>query len=264
MSGSLRFERPPVREVTLALMLQPMPKLQTLDLAPLRVDWRPSYPLLQEVAPLPPWGPADRDAVEFVRSGVSWPMALCTFSTDSGDRNIRFQQDRFLLSWTFGDETQEYPGFGALRSELLEKFSQYSKLTQDASGVAPIVKRADIQYVNHLPGVSAQNAMAGVLNGWTAPASFPFRSPDYCGFRVHYHESELSPQVAVLVGVDSAGEESLEGEIVQSSALSLDAEATVDESANYVEMLELAHNVLTDAFLEVTSNAMREGWGEIS
>ncbi|WP_255285672.1 TIGR04255 family protein [Streptomyces niveus] len=264
MSSSLRFERPPVREVTLALMLQPMPKLQTLDLAPLRVDWRQTYPLLQEVTPLSPWGPPDRDDVELVRSGVSWPMPLCTFSTDSGDKNIRFQQDRFLLSWTFGDEAQNYPGFDALKSELLEKFSQYSKLAQDASGAAPVVRRADIQYVNHLSGISAQNAMAGVLNGWTGPASFPSRTPDYCGFRVHYHESELSSQVAVLVGLDSAGEESIEGELVQSSALSLDAEAVVDESANYVEMLEVAHDVLTEAFLEVTSDLMRAGWGETS
>ncbi|MFD7446649.1 TIGR04255 family protein [Streptomyces sp. NPDC059909] len=264
MTDTLRFERPPVREVTLALMLQPMPKLQTLDLAPLRVDWRAHYPLLQEVAPLPPWSPSDRDAVEFVRSGLSWPMGLCTFSTESGDRNIRFQQDRFLLSWTFGEESQDYPGFEALKAELLEKFSQYSKLAHDASGAAPVVRRADVQYVNHLSGISAQSAMAGVLSGWSSEASFPFRNPDYCGFRVHYHESELNDKVAVLIGVDSAGGDSVNGEIVESSALSLDAEAEVDDSSNYVEMLDSAHDVLMAAFREVTSSAMREGWGEIS
>ncbi|MCX4528094.1 TIGR04255 family protein [Streptomyces sp. NBC_01551] len=262
MTDSLRFEQPPVREVTLALMLEPIAKLQTLDLAPLRVEWRSEYPTLQEATPLARWRLSDGDDVEFMGSGVSWPMGLCTFSTESGDKSIKFQQDRFLITWTFGDEAPTYPGFAALKGELLGKFSQYVKLVSEASGAIPIVRRVDAQYVNYLPGVSAQDAMAGILSGWSSGGTFPFRAPDYCGFRIRYRESELNSRVAVLIGVDSAGGEDEAGDFVYSSTLALDAEGEVGEGHDYVSMLESAHDVLTSAFLDVTSIAMRASWGE--
>ncbi|GAA3104278.1 TIGR04255 family protein [Streptomyces goshikiensis] len=264
MTDSLRFERPPVREVTLALMLEPISRLQTLDLASLRVEWRSEYPTLQEATPLAPWRSLDRDDVEFVGSGVTWPMGLCSFSTESGDKSVKFQRDRFQITWTFGDEAPAYPGFSALKGELLEKFAQYSKLTQEATGHIPIVRRVDAQYINFLPGISAQDAMAGVLSGWTSGGRFPFRNPDYCGFRIRYHESELNSRVAVLIGVDSAGEEEDSGKFSYSSTLVLDAEGDVGEGGDYVGMLDGTHEVLTAAFLEVTSSAMRAGWGEIA
>lgn len=263
MSELLRFEHPPVQEVTLGLMLQSMTSLQTLDLAPLRVEWRAEYPLLQEIAPLARWGPTGNDAVEFVRSGLAWPMALCHLTTESGDKEIKFQQDRFLLTWKFGQESRKYPGFEVLKAELLEKFAQFAKLASEASDSHADIKRVDIQYVNLLPGISAENAMAGVLNGWSTESSFPFRAPDYAGFRVHYHESEIDSNVGVLIGVDSVVSES-EGEgFTGSSTLTLDAEALISESADYVAVLESAHEVLTAAFIEVTSAEMRDKWGEI-
>lgn len=263
MSETLRFEKPPVQEVTLAFMCQPMGRLQTLDLAPLRVEWKEEYPQLQEVAPMTPWNPADRDSVEFVRAGLSWPIGLCSFSTESGDKKIRFQQDRFLLSWNFGEGVR-YPGFAALKDELLEKFMQFSKLVHGATDVYPSVQRVDVQYVNLLQGVPAQDCMAGILNGWTAASVFPFRRPDYSGFRVHYQESELNADVAVLIGVDSMVGESSAGEFVDSSTITLDAEAAVGSEADYLHMLDSGHDVLTAAFLEVTSEEMRAGWGENS
>ncbi|MFI8860716.1 hypothetical protein ACIGW5_29615 [Streptomyces prasinus] len=263
MTNSLRFERPPVREVTLALMLQSMPELRTLHLAPLRVEWRPTYPVLREVAPLPPWRSSDSDSVELFTSGLSWPMGLCSFFTDAGDKKIRFQQDRFLLSWKFDGEEGGYPGFDALQVELLEKFAQFSKLAHEASDSHPVVKRVDLQYINHLPGVPSHKAMAGLLNGWSEQSDFPFRKPDYAGFRIHYNESELDSAVGVLIGVDSAVGEASEGGYADASSLTLDAEAEVADGTDFTESLTSAHDVLTAAFLEVTSVAMRDEWGEV-
>ncbi|MEU5985074.1 TIGR04255 family protein [Streptomyces sp. NPDC047434] len=263
MTDTLRFDRPPVREVTLALMLEPLSKLQTLDLAPLRVEWRSEYPILQEATPQAPWRAADRDGVEFVRSGLAWPMGLCTFSTASGDKSVRFQQDRFMITWSFGEESPEYPGFATLKNELLSRFAEYCKLAAESAKSVPVVRRVDVQYVNLIQELSAQDAMAGILTGWSSPAQFPFRNPDYSGFRIHYHESELNPNVNVLIGVDSAGGESPEGEFTSSSTLTLEAEGQVDADSDYVEMLEASHGVLTSAFLEVTSDSMRKNWGEV-
>ncbi|MGW2888351.1 TIGR04255 family protein [Streptomyces griseoruber] len=262
MTRQLRFERPPVHKVTLGLMFEELPKLQTLDLAQLRVDWRGDYPILRESTPMPDWQDSGRD-VEFVRSGLSWPMALCSFATDSGDRKIKFQQDRFILSWYFGDEGNGYPGYDALKSELLGKFDQFCKLSQSISGDLPKVKRADVTYRNRIPGVSAHQAMTGVLTGWESESSFPFRVPDYCGFRVHYHESELDPRVSVLLGVDSAVTEPTDGEFSEGSSLIIDAESQVDVDDDFSERMDKAHDVVVNAFLEATSEAMRDEWGEI-
>ncbi|MEU2434467.1 TIGR04255 family protein [Streptomyces sp. NPDC007861] len=263
MTDSLRFERPPVHEVTLALMFQALPKLQTLDLAQLRVDWRDDYPILRESTPLTAWQTAEQDAVEFVRSGLSWPMGLSVLSAEAGDRRVKFQQDRFILSWNFSGEERRYPGYDVLKAELLAKFDQFSKLSQSISGALPEVKRADVTYINKLPGVSAHQAMTGVLTGWSSESAFPFRVPDYCGFRVHYNESEHDPRVSVLIGVDSAVTEPSDGEFTEGSSLIIDAESQVESGDDFSVRLDASHDVVTGAFLEVTSEKMRNQWGEI-
>ncbi|OXS33884.1 hypothetical protein CHR28_17625 [Streptomyces sp. XY006] len=263
MAEQLRFERPPVHAVSLALLFDTLPKLQTLDLAQLRVDWREDYPILRESTPMPAWQASEQDDVEFVRSGLSWPMALCSLTTEAGDREVRFQQDRFVLKWNLSDGENSYPGYQALKAELLAKFDQFSKLSQSVSGVLPRVKRADVTYTNKIPGVSAHQAMAGVLTGWKSESSFPFRVPDYCGFRVHYDESELDPRVAVLIGVDSAVTEPSDGEFTEGASLIIDAESQVDTEDDFTDRMDRAHEVVAGAFLEVTSDGMRSQWGEI-
>ncbi|MFJ5901226.1 TIGR04255 family protein [Streptomyces sp. NPDC093064] len=263
MTDQLHFERPPVHMVTLALMFGTLPKLQTLDLAQLRVDWRESYPILRESTPMPAWQASEQDAVEFVRSGLSWPMALCSFATEAGDKEVRFQQDRFILRWNLCDGENVYPGYSRLKAELLAKFDQFSKLSQSVSGVLPEVKRADVTYTNKLPGMSAHQAMAGVLTGWRSDSAFPFRVPDYCGFRVSYDESELDPRVSVLIGVDSAVTEPSDGEFIEGSSLIIDAESQVESEDDFADRMDKAHDVVAGAFLEVTSEGMRSQWGEI-
>ncbi|SNX62744.1 uncharacterized protein (TIGR04255 family) [Streptomyces sp. TLI_55] len=263
MAEQLRFERPPVHSVMLSLLFDTLPKLQTLDLAQLRVDWREDYPILRESTPLPAWQASEQDAVEFVKSGLSWPMALCSLTTEAGDREVRFQQDRFVLRWYLCDGENPYPGYLNLKAELLAKFDQFSKLAQSVSGVLPEVKRADVTYTNRLPGISAHQAMAGVLTGWQSESAFPFRVPDYCGFRVHYDESELDPRVAVLIGVDSAVTEPTDGEFAEGSSLIIDAESQVEAEDDFADRMDKAHDVVAGAFREVTSEGMRSQWGEI-
>ncbi|MER7768224.1 TIGR04255 family protein [Kitasatospora sp. NPDC096140] len=262
MGDTLRFNLPPVREVTLSILIQPLAKLQTLDLAPLRVEWQNEYPILEEVAPLSPWGPDGSDSVQFVRSGRSWPMPLCSFSTSGGGRKIMFQHDRFALSWSFEDAGNKYPGFEALMTEICDKFSRFETLVKESSGISVKPMRVDVEYVNHLAGIPAHGAMAGILSGWKEESRFPFRNPDYCGFRVHYCESEENPLISVLVGVDSIVGDTDESEIPSSSSLTLSAEADISESANHNELLASAHDVLVTAFRDVTSEKMRREWGE--
>ncbi|WP_200304253.1 TIGR04255 family protein [Streptomyces adelaidensis] len=262
MAKKLSFARPPVRSVVLSVFLQPLAKLRTLDLAPLRVEWRHQYPELQELTPLPSWGPQEPDSVQFVQSGLSWPMPLCVFATESGDRRIRFQHDRFILAWIFEPESDGYPGFDTLKSELSEKLERFSKLSHEAVGEIPEVKRISVEYSNNLLGIAAHEAMAGVLTGWNRESSFPFGKPDYSGFRVHYCDYEDHPNIGVLVGVDSAVGESAEEEIPDSSNLTLSAEADVESGSDFWGALEEAHDVVTSVFGKVTSERMRREWGE--
>ncbi|RMB85760.1 TIGR04255 family protein [Streptomyces shenzhenensis] len=262
MAKKLSFVRPPVHSVVLSVFLQPLSKLRTLDLAPLRVEWRHQYPELQELTPLPSWGPQEPESVQFVQSGLSWPMPMCVFVTESGDRRIRFQYDRFVFSWHFQPDGSGYPGFEALKAELSEKFERFSKLSHEAVGEIPEVKRVSVEYVNNLLGMTAHEAMAGVLTGWKAECAFPFAKPDYSGFRVHYCEYEENPSIGVLVGVDSAVGEGVEDEIPDSSNLSLSAESDIESDSDFWGALDDAHDVVTGVFEKVTSQRMRQGWGE--
>ncbi|MFD7504718.1 TIGR04255 family protein [Streptomyces sp. NPDC059850] len=263
MAGMLRFRQPPVHEVTLGLMFQPLSRLQSLDLASLRVDWRSEYPNLRESTPLTPWQPSSQDDVEFMRSGLPWPMGLCSLSTELGDRKIKFQQDRFILIWKSTGDEQPYPGYDSLKAELLGKFDHFSKLSQNICGTLPEVRRADAQYLNRLPEISAYQAMAGVLTGWSSESAFPFRAPDYCGFRVQYQQSERDDRVSVLIGVDSAVTEPSVGEFSEGSSLIIDAESQVDLGDDFALRMDAAHEVVSGAFVEATSAQMRQQWGEM-
>ncbi|MGW0908153.1 TIGR04255 family protein [Streptomyces sp. NPDC002853] len=262
MMKKLTFARPPVHSVVLSCLFKPVSKLRTLDLAPLRVEWRHQYPELRESTPLASWGPQEPESVQFVQAGLSWPMPLCVFATESGDKAIRFQYDRFILAWHFQPDGLTYPGFDALKVELHEKFERFSKLCHESVGEFPAVKRVSVEYVNSLLGMAAHEAMAGVLTGWNTESAFPFAKPDYSGFRVHYCEYEDYPDVGVLVGVDSAVGESADDEIPDSSNLTLSAEADVNDDSDFGVALQGAHDVVASVFEKVTSERMRQGWGE--
>ncbi|BCJ71658.1 hypothetical protein CS0771_12020 [Catellatospora sp. IY07-71] len=257
MSSGPRFDRPPVREVALTVQFDALQTMQTLTLAPLRVDWSPEYPKLSEVAPRSPLTRTGAN-VEFVSSEAPWPVPRCTFISADGNRAIEIQHDRFGVTWSFDSDAPSYPGFGALSAELAARFGQFEALINSSLGVDIQVNDVEIEYENHIEGIRAEELCFGILSGWAqSTATLAEPTLDYAGMRFHYCASPSNDNTAILVGVDTA-ESDGNG---SASTLRLEVQRDTDSSKVFVESLSIAHEVLVRRFLEVTTPAMHSEWG---
>ncbi len=260
------FEAPPVREVILTVMFEPVTSLQTLHLAPLRVAWAGEYPKVSEMTPLPPWRlPLDRAQVEIIGSGSNWPVPLCLLTNSAGDRALQVQNDRFVVSWRFDNQAGHYPGYQALLAELRDKFDQLSEVLTQAVGEAPAVGKVEASYRNLLEGIAPQDLTLGIMTAWQKVDASPIvRDAAYIGFRMHYHPDTTDADVSVLIGVDpdaglSTPKEN--GNTYMSSTFSIEADCAVSVDQEYAERLTKAHDMLISAFLDLTTEDMRKAWG---
>lgn len=261
MLGEPRFARPPVREVELTILFEPLETLQTLTLAPLRVDWSEDYPKLSEVAPRPSSQERGRESVKFVPTEGSWPMPLCTFISTDGNRAIQVQNDMFGITWSFDAQSPTYPGFEALRQELCAKFTEFERLVGSALGIEVKVTEVSTSYLNHVEGMPAEDLCLGVLTGWTVePRATQESSIDYAGIRVHHCASDNNQQTSLLIGVDTAVSEAEDDG--PAATLRLQGERMTDSSKVVTESLSIVHDILLAKFLQLTTPEMRERWGE--
>jgi uncharacterized protein (TIGR04255 family) len=258
-----RFDNPPVREVTLTLMFEPLTGLQTLHFAPLRVEWQDQYPKLSELAPIVPWRNLSGTPVEIVGSGSNWPVPLCILTNAAGDRVLQLQNDRFVVAWRFNPKAGGYPGHDELQGELVDKFSQLAKVVNQVLGEAPVVGRVEVSYRNLIEGVNAEDLALGILTRWKVTKSPDPYNAEYVGLRIHRHGS-TDPMVSLVIGVDPANglagpEES--ADIDLSSSLTIEAEADVRQKDEYVEKIARVHSVVLATFLDITTPEMNKAWG---
>lgn len=261
MATEPRFDDPPVREVSLSILFEALPGLQTLHTAAIRVQWSDEYPKLSESAPLAPWALPSKAGFDFIATGSNWPVPLIGLTNTTGDRAIQFQNDRFTLSWRFGTEGQGYPGFLDLKAELEDKFRSFSEVVHKAGGKQVLPRRVEITYSNYIPSMPSSQLAIGVLTGWSL-AGAPARHADYTGVRLHNCAVEQYPNVAVLIGIDPSsglggpGEQSDEA-----STLLIQTESDVDDGTEYMSALVAGHDALVATFLEITTSEMHKTWG---
>ncbi|MFI6576806.1 TIGR04255 family protein [Nocardiopsis sp. NPDC050513] len=252
----ISFSHPPVRQVVLTALFEPIDRMNSLDFGLLRLKWENQYPVLSETAPLPPWQADERGGFGFVGTDDSWPIPYCDFSNQEETRSIQFQSDRFILAWKFQNSGLDYPGFFGLLSDMEERFSEFCDIVQNSGKDFPKVEKVMVNYVNIVDAIGADEFTYGALSGWKEPYERVIRDYDYFGVRARYRGGSLG--IPVSVGLDSVPNPS--NSETESALISFDSEKDVKDGQVWRDEITELHDGVLKVFLEVMPESLRNSW----
>ncbi|MEU8259334.1 TIGR04255 family protein [Micromonospora sp. NPDC048999] len=258
MGSDLRFEEPPVREVSLTVFFERVATLQSLNLAQLRVDWNESYPKVSEVPPRPALR-GDAPMRQYLGGNSFWPMPLTAFTNARGDQTIELQNDRFGIVWRFHQGPKTYPGYDELVAELLLRFAEFRRAV--SSSLIQEIEPTDIHvsYTNLIEGVLPESLAVGILTNWQTSLA-QLDPPELAGLRLHYCSPELEEDVALTIMVDPSFDRDRERDDPCAS-LEIEGAISLQDAPSVDRPLAIAHDAVVRKFFELTNNDMRTKWG---
>jgi uncharacterized protein (TIGR04255 family) len=262
----VRFDEPPVAEVALSVQTTPTPGLQTAHMgafwdAALRSD----YPLSQDQPAAPPsvetfdanaWAPT-------VIFGVGMPVGRHWYLTADQTRLVQIQNDRLVLNWR-RLQSQEYPHYDQLRKEF-ERVAELWTEFLDARGLPrqPVVQ-AEVTYINQVP---IEDPLTGLGD---------------LGSLLRVLRPDWPPDIGTAETAQLDQRFRLKGPGGRPARLYLTvAPGLLPGDANYISLnlmirgvplgptwpealdwMDFGHNHIVNTFADVTTDAMRQKWGQ--
>lgn len=265
MSDSLpAFKSPPVSEVALAVLFEPLAGLRALDVAELRDRWRDRLPRVEEHLPLPPVPGIEMPGIQF-EFGTGPPLPRWWFLSSDERHLVQVQRDRLVRNWRRRAEGDPYPHFMELRPlfvadlDAFVEFLSDVELRHELSGLS-----AEVTYVNPVPvadGVSWGEALTQVLEPWSGAHSNTFLpSPDAFEVSLRYPISDGGPTRGALT---ITARPVTTGTTERVILLQLTARIElVGAGLDAVPAaLDLGHDWVVRGFTSVTSSRQHREWG---
>lgn len=267
------FADPPVAEVVVSVAFAADTGAETLE-ALIGAFWtsrlRPRFPKLQKQ---PPYNmpierfeegvPAQGSTVRF---GLG-PMPTRLWALSSDDQELlQMQPDWFACNWRKVRPDNEYDQWRSRRDSFRTWFEEFSTFLR-AEGVANLVPhQCEVTYINHItsgkhwtrhadigrilkPAAGCASVLANDLDQLAAQASFVVRSP-----------SDATPIGRLHVSVTPA----FDG-VSPTYALELTCRGNPlsPDSDGVMSFLDLGRESIDRAFVALTTDEIREEWGEV-
>jgi len=254
--SEVAFDNPPVRRVELSVYFKQIQGFQVSHLSRLREQWRGDYP---NSAELPPVRPVNRSGEEtqLLPIGSAWPLPYIVWSTEDEERAVGIQNDRFVISWRFSEQSEKYPGFAILSAELEQRLSELKSVVRNETGVELEILGSECGYLNELPETPANKLLVGVATKWTVDgADGPDIPATYSGIRMHLCNDPALRECVLDLALDLDDD----GPFLSiTSAFDLPDEPQGETLG--LGGLRHAHDRLIETFLDFTSAEMHEEWG---
>jgi uncharacterized protein (TIGR04255 family) len=242
----VQFKHPPVQRMRLAFHLLDEGTISPLDLDGLRAQWRPDYPLVTQLAPIP--GEDDERPLALAAGASKWPLPFTVFEGPEHGRRILLQNDRFALEWEFGPEESRYPSYASLRQEFMDRYAEFRACLK-ANGLEdpPKVEKVEAFYVNNIKGMAFRSYLSRVFLESQHPVEDKTGVDEY--FSRHYHWKGNNPCWVTLSSEDTE----VHLRIRASVRLAEPKEEAISE-------LDECHEEISSAFWKHTTDEMRESW----
>lgn len=149
----LDFARPPVDEVVLSVLFNPLDRLLVPHIGEIWHEFKKDqFVHIMEQPPVPP-------AVEQFPNSIGEAqlhidnvptLARIWFIHEDDSRLIQVQRDRFMFNWRKTESVQRYPGFSAIFDDFERFYSRFGKIikTLEVGGIAPL--QYELTYIDQL------------------------------------------------------------------------------------------------------------------
>ena len=258
MKGSTpKFDFPPVVETVIGVQYAQMPETSLVDLADLQSAWSDKFPThshhlgdpgLQQVPP--PGG--------IFPISVAPPVRFWSVSADQQGL-VQSQLDRLILNWRQIVGSSTYPGFDSQFQLFKSLWSKQSAWAQAHSKPVPSPFEVEVTYVNNLGEIeepAPYSALSILGNAWE---SFPGR-PAQSGFAFQ-HVLDVTDghpfNGRINVNADFGSNPAKPNDLIMTCSAVL----VVDAGADFLEAIETAHALATNAFAASITPRYSEKFG---
>ncbi len=249
-SGLPDFARPPLVEVAVGLMFEPL-AINVITLAQLYLRWQEDYPSFEEHPAIP-----SLPSMPGLIFEVDVPRIRFRFINKSG-RLIQVQRDRLIANWRKEERSAAYPRYSSLRVELENRVAQFSEfLASQHQG--PLKPNAiEVTYVNQVPLVGKSPNLSDIVS-LLQSAPDEAGSPVETDLSVRFDASaQLERESATLV-INAQRSSTVDPPL---AVLQLSCNIPVHDLSDAFDALDKARYHVVQSFQSVTTDKMHEEWG---
>jgi uncharacterized protein (TIGR04255 family) len=256
------FDNPPVAEVSIGVQFRPLIGMRGLALAPLREQWRSSYPNVEEQPALVPVVEGAPPAMQQLQLSVGpLPPVRQWFLNDSGTELVQIQPDRLLVNWRAGDPAIDYPRYGHMRESFERRFTEVAQFVADENLGRLEVTQAELSYINVFEtGRDDLGRADRFLKGWSGTAGHHLGEPEQLRFTLTFLVPDIG-QPPVRLYAEFSPAQKVSGELVLFFTLTIRGNPGGRSLSESLKFLDEAHEHLVRSFAELTEESMHEAWG---
>lgn len=270
-AAPVQFERPPLREVAVAVRFDPVPGLHPVHVGTFWEQLSAEFPKVSYVPASPPLvNPLDAPfspGGSAITIGTAFPMDFrYRFSREDGSALVQLQPDFLSYNWTWQPETPNYPGYlRHVRPRWQEAWRQFRAYCDARLPKPPIPRACTVTYVSVIPADGAWEGFrqfdrlfvpwnSAALGDSIAPpawvachAAFPV--PDVAGGVI---EVDYQPLLDTTTGARAV-------RMVTTGA----ADVAADADEAIMAAMDAAHDRSVELFTKLTGPDMHQAWGRV-
>jgi uncharacterized protein (TIGR04255 family) len=265
---SPHFDHPPVVETVLGVQFSPLAKFTNGHLGwywkrYLGEEWSKS----SDAPALPDQFETFDEQSRWSNTGLQLIVepaakpARLQVSNEGGGRMIQVQASRFLYNWQ--RRAAVYPSYDKMRGEFDRLFADFRRFTTDAGLGDVVPNQWELTYVDHIPRGMLWNSPADwdkVLPGIFAPRwAFLGTRLESVGSEWHCEIEPRRGRLHIVLQHVRAG--SASGPEVLQLQTTARGPVRKEQGWDLDSGLRLGHDVIINAFLEMTSPQAQQAWG---
>jgi uncharacterized protein (TIGR04255 family) len=177
MTALPRFSSPPVVEVALSVMIDPLGEFKAAHVGLLWNEFRDRFPKTNDQPPLDT--PEEVEAEPRKQLGptlqfepIRMPMLRTWFLNNDETELLQIQSDRVARNWRRANTTQPYPSYDNIKEPFKTDLNLVRHFVE-SNGIGDLKpKQCEVTYVNHIVAGEGWNTHADlgrVLVNWNAP-----------------------------------------------------------------------------------------------
>jgi uncharacterized protein (TIGR04255 family) len=171
------FGNPPVVEVALSVMFEPLPAYRAAHAGLLGLAYG-GFPVIEEhpELDLPIEEPGRPQAPPVPKLAfLQVPKVRTWFRTEAGTQLIQVQHNRFAYNWRRGETSEPYPRYSAVRAQFDDAFGRFRAFVVEHRLGTVMPVQAEVTYVNHIAGEHGHHSkVADLMQLWRGAPSGRF------------------------------------------------------------------------------------------
>lgn len=256
-----KFGNPPVVEVALSILFEPLERFKSAHVGRLWERIKDQFPATEDQPELPysieePTAPAPLPRLEL----MDRPRVRTWFQNADGTQLLQVQHNRIAYNWKRGAASEPYPSYEAVEKGFRKLLPVWMDFVRQESLGEIVPTQAEVTYVNHIP--EPHNSIGRVIKLWPGLDGGTFLPPvEDVRFAARYLITDGTKQMIGRLSAElqPAYLTSSRAELLNLNLIARGKPRSPDMDGA-LAFLRLGHEWIVRGFAEITTPEMHAKW----